>query len=162
MSRDEDSGDDEEVNFDNLPPLLLNGEAELFRNAYSSDSDSEDDIPLALLPPAKKRKFDMSSVKWIRHDLIETEGTVTESEQENLPTPLDLFENFFSADLLQLITENSNDYALKHNAIGNITPDEIRCFIGILLLSGYNIVARRRMYWQNDRDTHHSFVWNSM
>ena len=45
---DEDSGKEDEINLDNLPPLILN-EAELFRNSYSSESDSEDDIPLALL-----------------------------------------------------------------------------------------------------------------
>lgn len=159
---DEDSGEEDEVNFENLPPLLLNAEAELFRNSYSTDSDSEDDIPLALLQQAKKRKCIKSSVEWVKHDLEETEPIITACEQEILPTPLELLEKFFDGDFLHVITQYSNDYASKQNATANITPDEIRCFIGILLLSGYNTVSRRRMYWQIDRDTHNSFVSNAM
>lgn len=36
------------------------------------------------------------------------------------------------------------------------------CYIGILLLSGYCIVSRRNMYWQNLEDTNNKMVCAAM
>ena len=40
--------------------------------------------------------------------------------------------------------------------------DEMRTFIGILLLSGYCSVSRRKLYWCNEPDTHNILVVHSM
>ena len=58
----------------------------LFRNFYSTESQSKDDIPLALLQHAKKRKC--MWVKWVKHGLEETEPIVIACEQEILPISL--------------------------------------------------------------------------
>ena len=38
----------------------------------------------------------------------------------------------------------------------------MKVFLGILLLSGYNSVTRRRLYWSTELDTHNWLVSNSM
>lgn len=43
---------------------------------------------------------------------------------------------FFDDDIIQMLVDFSNLYANVHNREGNISPNEIRCFIGILLYSG--------------------------
>ena len=40
--------------------------------------------------------------------------------------------------------------------------NDIKCFIGILVLSGYLAPARRRLFWENATDTHHALVANAM
>ncbi|VEN58235.1 unnamed protein product [Callosobruchus maculatus] len=40
--------------------------------------------------------------------------------------------------------------------------DDMRCFIGILLLSGYNCVPRRELYWEHSADTNNTLVCNEI
>ena len=43
-----------------------------------------------------------------------------------------------------------------------VSVEEMRTFIGILLLSGYNSVPRRRLYWSNKPETRNELVAQSM
>lgn len=43
-----------------------------------------------------------------------------------------------------------------------VTTEEVKSFIGILLLSGYNSVSRYRLYWDHSIDTHHAGVASCM
>ena len=40
----------------------------------------------------------------------------------------------------------------------NIDQSEMRLFIAILLLSGYNILPRRKLYWENNSDVKNEFI----
>ena len=40
--------------------------------------------------------------------------------------------------------------------------NDIKCFIGILVLSGYLAPARLRLFWETATDTHHALVANAM
>ena len=44
----------------------------------------------------------------------------------------------------------------------NISRSEMHLFIAILLLSGYNVLPRGKMYWENSDDVKNESVSNAM
>ena len=63
---------------------------------------------------------------------------------------------------MNLIVDETNRYASQKNRNLTVDKHEIKCFIGMLFLSGYLAPARRRLYWENASDTHHDLVTNAM
>lgn len=77
--------------------------------------------------------------------------------------PHEQFEKFFNDDLFQHICEETGKYAIflgKPNP--NITVQELKVFIGILLVSGYNYHSRIRTAWSTDDDMVNILIKNSM
>ncbi len=62
----------------------------------------------------------------------------------------------------QLTIETVNYAYQKGNHSFSLSTDEMKVFIGILLLSGYTTVSRRRLYWSSDPDVHIEMVSSSM
>lgn len=78
-------------------------------------------------------------------------------------SPVEVFETVVDNDVVHLIVDQTMKYASQHNMHKfNITPEELKVFIGILLYSGYHSLPRERMYWQIDEDTHLPFISNNM
>lgn len=78
-------------------------------------------------------------------------------------TAMELFELFLTEDIINLLVEETKKYTLFKNCHDqNITSNEIKCFIGILLLSGYNQVPSKRHYWEKDEDVHNILISNAM
>ncbi|XP_071051377.1 piggyBac transposable element-derived protein 1-like [Onthophagus taurus] len=62
-----------------------------------------------------------------------------------------------------MIIEHTTTYAAQKNKeYFNLTEEELYTFIGILLLSGYVPLPRRRMYWEQSEDVHNVLVANAM
>lgn len=76
--------------------------------------------------------------------------------------PIEWFENFLDEDVISLLVSESNKYAVKKNLPGDITTEDMKCFIGILLVSGYSWLPRRRMYWENSPDTKNELISSAM
>ncbi|KAJ8895385.1 hypothetical protein PR048_000717 [Dryococelus australis] len=73
---------------------------------------------------------------------------------------VELFELFLD-DVIEYFVQESNKYALFKNCEHpSITKNEIRCFIGILILSGYKSVPNN--YWENYKDIRNELVCNAM
>jgi hypothetical protein len=88
-----------------------------------------------------------------------------EEVYENCKTPYDFFKLMFTDDLLALIVDQSKLYGVQknlHNEVQFVTEDNILTFVGILLLSGYNTLPRRSMYWRREPDCHNKLVAGSM
>nr|CAH7762501.1 unnamed protein product [Callosobruchus chinensis] len=77
-------------------------------------------------------------------------------------TPIDLFFLFFDNDILCKIVEETNRYSQQKNSNVLVNVTEIKCFFAILILSGYSSVSRRRMYWENSKDSHNKLVSEAM
>lgn len=79
-------------------------------------------------------------------------------------TPLQLFEMFLTNDILEYIIEETLRYAhnVKNDASFRLDIAELKCFIGILLLSGYHQVPSERMYWSAEPDLGLSIVQEGM
>ena len=68
-------------------------------------------------------------------------------------SPTAFFELFFDDELFDFMFEETNRYALQHNKNLNVTKEEIKCFIGTLLQSGYVSLPRQRFFWETTEDT---------
>ena len=89
------------------------------------------------------------------------DDTIEEVRSKNL-TPKGYFKLFFDDKVLHLIVDETNRYASQKNRNLTVDKHEIKCFIGILFLSGYLAPARRRLHWEMASDTHHDLVTNAM
>lgn len=110
--------------------------------------------------PDTAEKVDFERIKWIKGDL--------EAGAENFPdpnyerfsnmSPAEMFNLFFDEDVFQFLVDESNNYATYQNCANpNITIEEMRCAIAILILSGYNILPEKKYYW----DTEGRAIWET-
>ncbi|KAJ8875205.1 hypothetical protein PR048_023100 [Dryococelus australis] len=53
-------------------------------------------------------------------------------------------------------------YAARNNKLGDISCEEMKCFIGILLLSGYVSVPTTKLYWEESSDRYNRIVSNAL
>lgn len=76
---------------------------------------------------------------------------------------LDIFEQFIDDSFIEYLVTETSRYALfKNCADPKITADEIRCFIAILYVSGYNSLPSKRHYWDSSNDMKNIAVSESM
>src|SRR6218665_623239 len=79
-------------------------------------------------------------------------------------TPTQLFEQFFTPDMFDLMARETQPYA-KHvkNDVDFVTSAvEMRAVVGILLLSGYNIRSSEKDYWSEADDLKAKCLQNLM
>lgn len=119
-----------------------------------------------LEPPAKKVRRD--TYKWqkkatpFRSKVL---GVFPEQNYLNMRNlcPSKMFSLVFDDELFTVIAQKSNEYALKeYHLEPAITPNEIKIFFAILLLSGYNHVTDYLLYWSNSEDTANPMVKNAI
>ena len=88
------------------------------------------------------------------------DDTIIEELRAKKLTPKDYFELFFDDEIFNLIVEETNRYASEKNRSLIVDENDKKCFIAILVLSGYLAPARRRLFWENATDMHHALVTN--
>lgn len=70
---------------------------------------------------------------------------------------------FFDEEVIENIVEFSILYARsKGNDAFTTTANEVRAFIGVLLVSGYSPAPRRHLYWSYDTDVHNEAISAAM
>ncbi|KRY07581.1 PiggyBac transposable element-derived protein 3 [Trichinella patagoniensis] len=69
-------------------------------------------------------------------------------------TPLEVWFKVFTDEMIDHITFQSNLYAHRecNNRAFTVSPQEIRQFIGVILLSGYNCQPEAKYYWSTQPD----------
>ena len=78
-------------------------------------------------------------------------------------SPIQLFELFFDEEMWELLISESRRYALQKGFVDpEISPGEIRCFIGILIVSGYSPNPGKRYFWDQGADTRNNAIYNAM
>nr|CAI5867438.1 unnamed protein product [Callosobruchus analis] len=154
----------------NLPGSQLRNDVEIIRDVHENLYDSDDEIPLSQLyargststveapghPAPKKSKIRSWTVEDISHTPV-VEWNKSVGPMQEL-TPLQLFECFFDDEVINMVVEFTNRYALQKNSDSVVSTTEMKCFLGVLILSGYVIYPRRFMYWENRNDTHNIMV----
>ncbi|KAK9704389.1 Transposase IS4 [Popillia japonica] len=161
---DEDSGEEDFVSVNNLPPSQLLANAEIINadvGESDSDSDPEYNTPLARL--RKQVVLPKKIYKWKNGDIQKRQviWPVVQTAMTNR-TPFELFLLFLDEYVISMIITYSNLYSAQKNNHSEINACEMKRFFGILLLSGYNHVSRRRMYWESSVDTHNKLVSNAL
>ena len=72
------------------------------------------------------------------------------------------FELCLDDEILNLIVNETNRYTSQKNRNLTVDKHEIKCVIDIIFLSESLTPARRRLYWENARDTHYDLDTNAM
>ncbi|XP_071052947.1 piggyBac transposable element-derived protein 3-like [Onthophagus taurus] len=162
-----DSGDEESNDPHNLNRHQLEAEAELqYADEVESEWDEEDCIPLSTFQ--KRRKEEYVKCKGEKGDL---NTSCQEETFRFLPPfslgpsshPFEFFSLMITPEIVNMIVEHTTTYAAQKNKeYFNLTEEELYTFIGILLLSGYVPLPRRRMYWEQSEDVHNVLVANAM
>lgn len=181
---DIDSQTDEEYFDENdlQMPSDVAGEIELWQVSNSDDEDSDDEfsLPLSVVqqnilrstgnpPPSKKQK--LPEPKWTKTfvdtSMSSTAGCadrleILKNELENL-TPVQIFEKIFDDDIYNHIVSQTNLYSSQKNRHDFfVSKADIKLFVGILLLTGYNKLPSERNYWSLDEDLGVPVVSNAM
>lgn len=116
----------------------------------------------------KKKIQKVSSQIWYEGDLETPKITALWGPDESSKkkygslAPFELFELFFDDQVFDSIIQYTNIYASSQNISLDLTKNELKCFIAIFLLPGYNKMSRRRMYWEKAPDTNNGLVPNAM
>ncbi|XP_049315757.1 piggyBac transposable element-derived protein 3-like [Bactrocera dorsalis] len=120
------------------------------------------------VPAPKKKKKENTIKKWysnvsktsfITCGKGDCDEEIFLNSQKEMST-VECFELLYSDDIVKFITDMTNLYALQRNHTLNVTSDEIRVYIAILLLTGYLTPKYMRMFWEVKSDTHNE-VWAS-
>lgn len=171
---DEDSGDEESGGLlDNLSGRQLAANAEIIMESgarigdfcVDEYDDIPEDVPLSLLVSSWRPKSDKHV--WKKNVDLEcvNEGLFPQpnySDYRNM-TPVQLFECFITDDIIDFLLEESIKYSTFKNCCNpNITHDEIRCFLAILLISGYDHKPSKRSYWDSGEDLRNIAVHKAM
>ena len=207
---DEDSGDEDRVEFCNLPRRQLISRADLEINfgshveASTVENHNEEVVPRrSSRINTSDSPFDVSGDLWGDDESLDTETFSVQEEihvnekwlSEQVPplppatwqkrdlnskefvdppmlkdktldkiTPFGIFNLFFDDAVLQYIVDMTNLYATRDKGLVGFSTNssEIRTFIAILLLSGYNDRPRLRMFWEKSPDVYCEAVSNAM
>ncbi|XP_075398245.1 piggyBac transposable element-derived protein 2 [Tenrec ecaudatus] len=157
---DEDSGDEDGQRGTHLPGTMLHA------TVVSEDSGTGEDKDDPELQPAKKRQKTVVKPQrvWIKRDLQPNLGSWTASDphieylKSQELSPVGLFELFLDEETINFIVSETNRYAWHKNVNLGLTAQELKCILGILILSGYISYPRRRMFWETSPDSHHHLV----
>jgi len=188
---DEDSGQEDETEISTLSGKQLNAEAEVRVNYGNRRFDSlmefESEIPASSffaqtdnvsfqddqstshgiqgsfgtsVPPTNK------FVDWQTRDLHQTLPNASPAPKRFFEplTPCALFDLYFDDEVMQLLVDMTILYAKRDKGKHSFLIDvpEMRLFLAILLVSGYCILPRRRLYWQNLPDVYNKAVSEAM
>ncbi|KAK4314976.1 hypothetical protein Pmani_013759 [Petrolisthes manimaculis] len=116
-------------------------------------------------PPKKKQKKHKPTYTWEECETEQCDGTAFSGQQVHKPsvlnswsdeglTPVDVFKVFWDEEIMGMIREETNRYhQVKFGKELSVRFDELHQVFGIFLLSGYNSVPNRRLFWSRQADT---------
>ncbi|KAI8117627.1 PiggyBac transposable element-derived protein 3 [Lucilia cuprina] len=171
---DEDSGDENDTNFIHLPSRMLRSEVEVQTRPNREDNEVDQDALQVSEhiadqePVPKKKKKELTVKKWSKNTSVFSSCGKGDSDQDILGTfqedisVTDCFELLYNKDVISLIADMSNLYALQRNHTLNVTENEIRVYIAVLLLTGYMTPKYMRMFWEKKADTYNDLVSSSI
>ncbi|KOB65098.1 putative piggybac transposable element-derived, partial [Operophtera brumata] len=146
-STDEDLSDD-----DNIVRLEINRPpVEQMNITDESEPDTEDNVPLSLIPNTKNAK-----PRWRDGFLEKKETDIEFTGDTSLPdhimeleTPLQFFKYLFTDEMFQHITQETLRYATEKRPEKpmNLTEKEIEQFVGICLMMSIIQLPTTRDYW---------------
>lgn len=142
---------------------LFAGTLEVHWRANEEEADKR-------VPPVKRAK--VAAVNWSRKEPEYTWGNSTDgavvrkAELRALYegySPSQIFSTIFDDHILTHIIVQTGNYAKQKNEHGfSLSLDDLKRFIGILLLSGYHSLPRQKLYWCVDEDVGVPYVAKCM
>lgn len=174
---DEESGDEEEYDINHLSgkQLAANAEVILENHERISVSQELDSRPRLQENIVETDPFEITNdipaytrcqkFEWIKGDLV--------GKNNHFPVPnyniyaeksiVEMFELFFDNEIVEYLVQQSKLYSqFKNYADPNISADELKCAIAILIVSGYNKTPGKRYFWDSGYDMKNTSVSESM
>lgn len=151
---DIDSGDEEMVDIENLPGMVLENDAEA---TWEPKIESKSDAKKKYSPDTKWeqnkdiKKGDTLRVKIERKEEFDIRDHILPEDREIDWTPTKVFEMVFEKAFPLIIKETNRYAAQKGDHSFTLDGTSLRACIGVLLASGIVSVSRQRMYWENSR-----------
>ena len=68
--------------------------------------------------------------------------------------PHESFEKYVNAELEKMIVKETNHYAAQKNKNSTLTVTDIETFNAVLILTGYHLLPRTRMFWETQENIH--------
>ncbi|XP_060760426.1 piggyBac transposable element-derived protein 3-like [Neoarius graeffei] len=104
-------------------------------------------------PPAKA--IPRNRYRWLKRDFVspctDFSGKDVTDGLPSICTPLKYFQNFVTEDMIQALTENTNQYSVQKKGTSiNTNKKEIEQMIGMYLKMGLMQMAGISMYWETD------------
>lgn len=173
---DEDSDlSDSEATGDisHLPSRILRSEAIpdiiIDSKECSADPNSLQDVQQAT-SSTKYSEINVTKPKWKDGTKFKEPHFIKEPQdrmyfhamRSNINRPYDCHKFFWDSHIVQLMVDQTNQYAAKNGTTLNVTSDEIHTFIAILIFSGYSKVPSKRHYWSTDPDFANDFIPNAI
>lgn len=171
VESDEDSADEDEGGMlDNLTGRQLRAGAEvLFANnartqldpELSTDDAEEGDNCKPSKKNEKRKRNQRKQRKWGKHDLCNSLSHFPECDFSKYRdfSPYELLELFFDEDIFNMILAEIPIYAqFKNEPDPAVTKAELKVFIAVLILSGYNRLPGKRFYWDSGTDMRNEMV----
>ncbi|XP_026363430.1 piggyBac transposable element-derived protein 2 isoform X1 [Ursus arctos] len=164
---DEDSGDEDGRRGSHLPGSILHASVvpEDSGTEEEEEEEEEEEDGLQRQPAMKRQKAAVEPQRvWTKRDIRPDFGpwSASDPHMEDLKSqelsPVGLFELFFDEGTINFIVNETNRYAWQKNVNLGLTAQELKCVLGILILSGYISYPRRRMFWETSPDSHHHLV----
>ena len=165
--------DEEDIADDKMGDVLVQdvpGTLEIHTKDNDQNEADESDRP----KPTKKRKLCESVPKWKHVSPKYTKGRARDDHDQShlremkealeFSTPVEIFEELMTPEIYDHIVKETVRYATTYkNAMDFImTSNELKAFIGVLLLSSYHKLPSERYYWSNDKDLGISLVKNAL
>lgn len=175
MLTDEEEGDDDNIIANDVPGDIP-GNVEVFIRRDEDEWDSSDEEPI-VSKSAKRRRPNLIASRWRKCDPVydpvpalsicnnnniqkRREKLVADINNKN---PVAIFEKFFDQEVMTMIVQYSKLYADQKNKHDfELTVEDLKTFLGILILSGYHTLPRERLYWSFDEDCHVNIVTEAM
>ncbi|KAK3884257.1 hypothetical protein Pcinc_011468 [Petrolisthes cinctipes] len=159
---DEDLGEEDNVDISNLPATQLT----YFAMIGSSEVQDSVDENVEIQEECQKRKK-IKPRQWKVQDIPEKTCVPRypyKPSSADLPRkPCEIIELFLDIIAIDHIVKSTVNYAVQRgNHSFTLTSDEMKSFIGILLVSGYCCVPRRRLYWQKQPDVYNYLIASSL
>jgi len=165
VSQDDSNGDEQSRPPSPPPPAIATIQTTIRKRkkcdmTVEDSGDSDGVLTVQPKPAAAVQR------KWKKADLSVT------WDPANIPSrslscsadPVNLFEIFFDDEVCSFLAQMTEEYA--HNTHGchdfSVDVADMRCFIAILLLSGYVDVPRWRMLWEVGSETYNPAVAQAM
>lgn len=129
-----------------------------------SSSDEDDDEPLSNLfrpkPPSFNEPPKNPDFVWMKKPFLPHCFEAVSFIEPTGPkvilgdSPIEIFLMLFGDDLLDLIVSESNRYSLQKGTALDLTLEELKAFLGMLIIMGFHSLPSLRLYWSSDQNFH--------
>ena len=168
---DSDESDDEVTcNPDHLPSRILLTNVITMEKSNETELQNDSEHEPVQAPKTSKTKSSQKKYvpvwKKVMQKKYANEIPVFEkvnSETVILTDPVQCLNKFWTDEFIESICYQSKVYAIQKSLPSEcMTPENLRVFFAILLISGYNKLPYRRMYWETSEDCNNALISKSM